>query len=655
MKTSLFKITTLFFMLIFKPYLVYADPLIIDHTCTDISQIPTYWINEAKVNFKISYGHTSHGSQIVTGMTVLKNQHGTLYDFNGSSGALSLHDYEPSGDLGNPDRVTWAQRTRDLLNTPGNDRNLIMWSWCGQVSDATEADITIYLTLMNQLEVDFPDVTFIYMTGHLDGTGEGGNLNIRNNQIRTFCNANNKILFDFADIESYDPDGNYFLHLGANDECYYSGGNWADQWCTVHPGECASCSCAHSRCLNCQIKGKAFWWMMARLAGWNAGTSTISSIPTTSSISTTSTTSSISTTSTTSSISTTSTTSSISTTSTTSSIPTTSTTSSIPTTSTTVIILTTTTIKKTTTTTTIDQLNCFVTISPSEVILESVQSFQFNATTNCTIGKVDGSYYWELLSDANIGSSINAITGLYQAGANNTTSDAHETIEITDTAHSGITGTADITVKRNTPPPPTCTIIIDPQSASVASFNTLQFIATTQSEDVECASPAYEWSLESAIGSTIDNITGVYTAGFNVTEIEATDVISVVDRTNDNVTASSKIKIRAEEIQGTIFEVFPDTLYSSSWLPIPGLLLILGDNTLFNIFSEIMFLPNEGIMPLASFGFGNILFALVLVEPYSHEEDMDIIVRTSIEGKKYYAVGTDLIKITPLPLNLSND
>ncbi len=256
------------------------QPLIIDHTCTDIGKVPRYWIGKAKTDFKISYGHTSHGSQIVTGMNTLLQTMGSLYAFNhdGSSGALSLHDYEPDGDLGSPDRTTWAARTRTLLNTPGNDRNLVMWSWCGQVSTATEADINTYLNLMNQLETDYPGVTFVYMTGHLDGSGEAGNLHLRNNQIREYCRTNGKVLFDFADIESYNPDASGFLTLGANDACNYSGGNWADQWCGLHPDSvlCTGCGwedcCAHSRPLNCNLKGRAFWWMVARLVGWNGQT-----------------------------------------------------------------------------------------------------------------------------------------------------------------------------------------------------------------------------------------------------------------------------------------------------------------------------------------------------------------------------------------------
>jgi len=105
-------------------------PIVIDHTCTHLSSVPAYWIEQAKAELRVSYGHTSHGSQPISGMGVLMNDpsHGDLYDFNTngavSPGVLSLGDYAPAGDLGSPDRTTWASRTRSYLNGPGSDRNV---------------------------------------------------------------------------------------------------------------------------------------------------------------------------------------------------------------------------------------------------------------------------------------------------------------------------------------------------------------------------------------------------------------------------------------------------------------------------------------------------------------------------------------------------
>jgi len=263
-----------------------TSPLIIDHTCTKLDQIPTEWIDNAKANLHIAYGHTSHGSQITTGMTGLVSFKGSIFEWNdgGTNGALDLHDRGIAGanDLGNPDRTAWADATRNYLNDPQySDVNVIIWSWCGQVSSATVEDINTYLNLMSGLEAEFPNVSFVYMTGHLDGSGLTGNLHTRNNQIRDYCIANNKVLYDFADIETWDPDFTYFGDKIPNDNCDYDSdgdlvrdSNWAIEWQNTHIEgvDWYNCPSAHSQPLNANQKAYAAWWLWCRLAGWNPTT-----------------------------------------------------------------------------------------------------------------------------------------------------------------------------------------------------------------------------------------------------------------------------------------------------------------------------------------------------------------------------------------------
>jgi hypothetical protein len=259
-----------------------TEPVIINYTCTNLSLVPESALLNAKKTLHIAYGHTSHGSQIISGMSGLSQFAGaphdsSLYTWNSNDGdgALDLRDGIISGDLGNPDRRSWADRTRTYLNVHP-DVNVVMWSWCGQVSGAKESHINTYLSLMNKLESEYPGVKFVYMTGHLDGTGVTGNLNIRNEQIRTFCRSYNKILYDFADIESYDPDGKFFLDKGADDGCNYDGGsrNWAIDWQNSHRMgfDWFECGSAHSEPLNANQKAYAAWWLWARLAGWDGNT-----------------------------------------------------------------------------------------------------------------------------------------------------------------------------------------------------------------------------------------------------------------------------------------------------------------------------------------------------------------------------------------------
>ena len=226
--------------------------IIADHRAvSEFDKIPPEVIKRAKEQFAIFYGRTSHGSQIEVGLDLVAAEKGSPYKV---STAFLKTKY---GDLGEGWAMRWAKITEEALRIASF--NVVMWSWCGGASKSTAEEIQLYLDAMDRLEKKHPGVLFIYMTGRTDKWRlEVTRAN--NKLIRDYAKKNGKVLYDFEAIESWDLEGNF--HEDANDDCA-----WCATWCESH--ECPSCGeCPHSHCLNCFNKGKAFWWMMARLTGW---------------------------------------------------------------------------------------------------------------------------------------------------------------------------------------------------------------------------------------------------------------------------------------------------------------------------------------------------------------------------------------------------
>ena len=255
-----------------------AEAMIIDHHCTDISKIPDQWINIVKT---MTLHHTgqSHGRQVPHGFANIESANSKYAQTQSENGIPSgpglkitrgqRSEYNSWLSSIGPERYwqgnegrAWTRRTLNYHASNGNTIHASLHTWCWHMRTWSESQVDEYLSSMEILEAEYPNTTFIYMTDTCDKEGSSGyNRWLRNEQIRQYCRENNKVLFDFGELESWSADRtkqNTYSYNGQNIPY------WHDDWTKG-----AYYNDGHINEAACTMKAKAMWWLLARIAGWN--------------------------------------------------------------------------------------------------------------------------------------------------------------------------------------------------------------------------------------------------------------------------------------------------------------------------------------------------------------------------------------------------
>ena len=296
-----------------------------DHTVAKedvIRSIPQEYIDYARNNFHIAYQHSSHGTHVSRGMYGLeqyKSGDEVLFAVEDEPGdttnVLDFNEYLFDSEAGciasygvDAQDLTVGTRlqsgvcdfytaTQEYLSV-NSDINVVMYSWCSITNaainlvddegnpDYRDGVADDYIEAMEMLISQYPNMYFIFMTGHAEGSPFPGNEELARQRaqiITDFCDDSGYFCLDYYDIDTHDMDDNYWPDADDNGYSGTYGGNFYQDWQdahsegvdwfnnirensnTVFPG-------AHNtQHITANRKAYAMWWILARLAGYQGG------------------------------------------------------------------------------------------------------------------------------------------------------------------------------------------------------------------------------------------------------------------------------------------------------------------------------------------------------------------------------------------------
>ena len=213
-----------------------AQPVVIGYSnCVATANYPQSLMSQIG-QLKWYFAHASVGECMMAGVTNLHFSNPGFYLLYGKAASSSPPPTTPAGVIyddarGNPNSYGDYQVKLDLFRAavtngwhfPAVDIAMTKFCfidiWYAQSSNTLATLFNSYLTTLTNLEAAYPQTLFVYATmpltttGYTFGTNDTGAAtlcwrNLFNDTLRTWCSANNRVLFDIADIESHDSSGN---------------------------------------------------------------------------------------------------------------------------------------------------------------------------------------------------------------------------------------------------------------------------------------------------------------------------------------------------------------------------------------------------------------------------------------------------------------
>ncbi len=229
------------------------DPIIIDHNCVDVFAVPQSYILPAS-SLRVLMRHASVGQGIIWGLDCLAGDHPT----NSACSCFAAGKYDRNKWVFEARMGDWRDKIDDLVTQTASrpdDFDVFMMKLCyiDALGDS-HPDWEYFRSRMEKLEADYPGKTFVWWTIPLTRDGQPGT-DLFNAQMRSYCTARGKVLFDIADIECHEPNDTKLVNASGNE---IISANYTKE---THAG--------HLNPTGRVRVASAFWYLMARVAGWN--------------------------------------------------------------------------------------------------------------------------------------------------------------------------------------------------------------------------------------------------------------------------------------------------------------------------------------------------------------------------------------------------